>query len=110
MKPTRKHGRWIMTIQDVVTKYPGLQIVPCSVKSEAGETKMYMFIFVPNAEHTPDAVKQIIDNAISDFVGHNSYHVYVPADLNNNCIKIIFVDISALIPARPIATITVTSM
>ena len=97
-----------MTIQAVETRYPGLQIVPCSVKSEAGETKMYMFILVPNAEMTSNAVKQIIDNAISDLMEHNSYHAYVPADLNDNSIKIVFEDINALIPARNIATITVT--
>ena len=88
-----------MTIQDVENKYQGLQIVPCNVTSEAGKSGMYLFLF-PSVQHTPAEVKNILDNAVRDFVGNNSYHEEVPSYKDDFYVRVIMMDINVLIPAR----------
>ena len=92
---TRDEMKKIWELENKFQTYLDVEIAVCRAYNSLG------FI------HDFD-LKQIIDNAISDLMEHNSYHAYVPADLNDNSIKIVFEDINALIPARNIATITVT--
>lgn len=94
-----------MKVEDVMQKYPGLQIVPCNVTSEAGNTAMYIFIFIPNGQ-TPELVRGVLDNAISDFFESNQRFICNPKD--NNCIKIVLSDVNILIPPQEIATVDIT--
>lgn len=88
-----------MTIQQFEQKYQGLQIVPCDVTSEAGKSGMYLFLF-PSVKYTPVEVKNILDNAVRDFVGNNSYHEYVSSSKDDCYVRVIFADINVLIPAK----------
>ena len=88
-----------MTVSQIEQKYHGLQVVPCNVSSCAGETVMYLFLF-PSAQHTSVEIKNILDNAIRDFVDDNSCHEYVSSYKDDIAIRIIITDFNVLIPAR----------
>lgn len=88
-----------MTIQQIEQKYQGLQIVPCNVTSEAGKSGMYLFIFF-SVQYTPTEVKNVLDNAVRDFVGNNSYHEYISSSKDDCYVRIIIADVNVLIPAR----------
>lgn len=98
-----------MTTQQIEQKYRGLQIVTCKATSEVGETGMYIFIY-PAINQRPELVKTVLDNAVRDFVGNNSYHEYISSSKDDCYVRIIIADTNSLIPPRTVATITITHM